>query len=291
LKELEVSVENIESLPPSGESLPAEIRKRVNRADFVCGILLHMRSSQNVLFELGIAVGCKRPIFVVAESADLIPFSLSSYPHVLGAMRDHDVVRFHLSVFLKNLRSTARRAKNVHLTASPIEISPTAGTARLKSSPPQVEVAHGLEIVRRELDQATSAVQLTRAVAQAFEVFGARVVAEVEIGDGARPDVVAWLNEPASDLGAALLVETQATIRDARRTEESVDQVARYMLAAGIRTGLLLALDADDEIKVRIVPAGYVFITSPNTLLALLSRGQLTKGLTEARNRFVHSGT
>jgi hypothetical protein len=290
LKELEVSVENIESLPPSGESLPAEIRKRVSRADFVCGILEHMRSSQNVLFELGIAVGCERPIFVVAESADLIPFSLSSYPHVLGVLRDHDVVRFHLSVFLKNLRRTARRAKQVLAFTTPKEISPTAATVRLKSSPPQVEVSDGLEIVRRELDQATSEVQLTRAVAQAFKVYGARVAAEAEIGDDARPDVVAWLNEPASDLGAALLVQTKSTIRDRRRREESVSQVARYMSAAGMRTGLLLALDADDEIKVRIVPAGYVFITSPNTLLALLSRGRLMKDLAEARNRFVHSG-
>ena len=105
------------------------------------------------------------------------------------------------------------------------------------------------------------------------------MAAEVEIGDGARPDVVAWLNEPASDLGAALLVETKATIRDARRTEESVNQVARYMSAAGIRTGLLLALDADDEIKVRIVPAGYVFITSPNTLLALSLVANLRRAL------------
>ena len=219
-----------------------------------------MPSSQNVLFELGIAVGCVRPIFVIAELADLIPFSLSSYPHVLGAMRDHDVVRFHLGIFLKNIKSTARRAKHVHLTAAPLVMSP-----------PQVEIAHGLETFRRELDEATSEGQLTRAVAQAFKVFGASVAAEGEIGNGARPDVVAWLNEPAGDLGPALLVETKATIRDARRTEELVNQVARYMSAAGIRTGLLLALDADDEIKVRIVPAGYVFIASPSTLLALLS--------------------
>jgi hypothetical protein len=65
--------------------------------------------------------------------------------------------------------------------------------------------------------------------------------------------------------------------------------VQRYMSAAGIRTGLLLAPDAADEIQVRIVPAGYVFITSVNTLLTLVSSGRLAKGLTEARNRYVHS--
>ena len=264
-----------------------------------CGILTRKRSLtrnllENVLFELGIAVGCERPLFVVAELAGLIPFSLASYPYVLCAVDNTDVLRFHLNVFLKNL-SLVENRRSV-LTAAPVEAFSLSRASELSASTAKpkslssVESNIQIEDVRRELNHATSASQLNLAVAKAFEAFGAKVVAQRKAAEDFQPDLVAWLNEPAGDLGTVLLVEAKATIKDSRYTDEVIDQIAKYMSAAGVRAGLLLAPDADDKIAVRMVVPGYVFVTSPNTLLTLLATGKVTRGLAEARNRFVHSG-
>jgi hypothetical protein len=301
LNQLKVHVDNIDSLPPSGESLPDEIRRRVENADFVCGVLLQTPTAsartfgENVLFELGVAVGCESPIFIVAESMNLIPHSLASYPYVLGALHDQTVLHFHLNAFLKGLSLPLRRSDTVKGASSPLywkELpvpSERMGVEQSVSKRAKADIIHKADIIREYLSRVTSEVELTRAVAQAFELSGARVTSEASIEGHERPDVVAWLPNPTTDLGPALLVEIKRTATEPKTIERALNQVQRYMSAAGIRTGLLLAPDAADEIEVRIVPAGYLFITSMNTLLTLVSRGRLEKGLTEARNRYVHS--
>jgi hypothetical protein len=138
LKELKVTVENIDTLPPSGEGLPNEIRQRIQRADFVCGLLVQPQPPdrsyiENVLFELGVAVGSNKPIFIVSQSRDLIPFSLASYPNVLGAADDGGVLKFHLYAFLKGLNVTRERvATRIASEGASIDRKDTSGPAITK---------------------------------------------------------------------------------------------------------------------------------------------------------------
>jgi hypothetical protein len=295
LNEFNVSVENIESLPPSGESLPSEIRKRIERADFVCGVLRKSHGttrnfSESVLFELGVAVGCARPIFIIAESSDLIPFSLSSYPVVIGASRDESVMRFHFNAFLKRLdlpTPSGETSTGPTTSYQSRGLSPTRATEHIIDSRPKHRLTQ-VENIRKEVYQAKTESELSRAIAEALQIAGAHVTTQPDMGDGNRPDMVAWFPAPATDLGAALLVELKSTV-SGDRLESAIERVGRYMLAANIRTGLLIASDADERLLVRIVPAGYIFVLSPNNLVELVSRGRLVKDLSEARNKFVHS--
>ncbi|WP_156527656.1 hypothetical protein [Bradyrhizobium stylosanthis] len=293
LRSLNVSFEDVAMLPPSGESAPDVLRRRVEKADFVCGMLLEKYSGsrnrvENVLFELGVAVGLNRPIFIIAEQASLIPLGLASYPHVLGAANSESVLRFHLDAFLKRLSLPTERAVRPPRLAE----RPPLFSALDESKAPRPRKNRRAEVdrIRAGVDLVSlSERELERAVANALEITGANVAVEPQIADHFRPDVVAWLPRSNTGLGPALLVEVRRRIQGAGY-ERAIEQMERYMSAAGIRTGVLVSPEASDEIAVRIATSGYVFIVSLNTLFDLVSENNLARRLIEARNRFVHTG-
>jgi hypothetical protein len=299
LKELKVQVADIESMPPSGESLPSEIRRRIESADFVCGVVVGDEAtgrnfSENVIFELGIALGCERPIFIVANSSEQIPYSLSSYPHILGALRNREAIQFHIGVFLKSLNIEKRLEKSPPKSTPKEEAR--AHSHRFEQVGEFVEretlenYRAELEQIRHRVDRVGSDVDLTRDIARIFEIAGASVADKRVGAEQMVPDLVAWFREPAADLGQAILVEVKRKLRDPSTIESASKQVDRYMSAAGIRAGVLLGADGPDEVQIRFATSGYIFLLSVNALISMVAKGRLTKGLLEARNRYVHTG-
>jgi hypothetical protein len=130
--------------------------------------------------------------------------------------------------------------------------------------------------------------ELVGVVAQALAVAGAKPSSGAHANRREQPDIVAWFPNAPTDLGSAVLIEVKSTVANEPQKRHAINQVAQYMAAADIRAGLLLARDFEEEIEVHMVPSGYLFVASIETLLDLISRGRLTKGLVEARNRFVH---
>lgn len=111
LTDLGVRVDRADELPPPGESLPGQIRKRLREADFVCGVLPgDAPGASNVVFELGIALGLGRPIFIIANTTEFLPFALQRFPHAQGILEDSGAIRFHLRAFLKNMKTSTRAA-------------------------------------------------------------------------------------------------------------------------------------------------------------------------------------
>lgn len=107
--------------------------------------------------------------------------------------------------------------------------------------------------------------------------------------DGSRPDLIAWLPDAPTELGAPIIVEVKRA-RWPRERDEGARQLGRYMGLAGVRTGLLVTPGGELEIEVRIVSGGYLYFVALEALLDLTERGELVRGLIQARNRFVHTG-
>ncbi len=275
LTDLGVTADQAGELAPPGESWPGEIRRRLREADFVCGVLPDDGlAATNVAFELGIAVGLGRPVFVIANTTELFPFGLQAFPHMQGTAADVNVIRYHLSAFLKNMKQSTRAA-----------LAPV--TRPKHRSPPHFEDIADLR--RRAKQPNTSEAEVTQVVSRALMAVGAHVTVAPKINHESRPDAIAWLNAP-TDLGGPVVVEVKRAGNLRTRRPEVTAQVERYMAAAQARTGLLVVPGFGPDMEVKIVAGGYVFIVSLETLLDLAESGQLVRDLIAERNRFVHTG-
>jgi hypothetical protein len=280
LNELGIRVDAADKLPPPGESLPVEIRRRLLDADFVCGIVTDEHTGvTNVMFELGIALGLGKPIFTVAHTIGLLPFGLRSFPHLVGNIQDGNALRFHLKGFLKNMEASTRAA-----------LDPAWPITRSRTPPSDTITA-----LKRDANaEGFSEYGLVQVVARAFRALGAEISLEQSTHNGSRPDAIAWLPGAPTDLGTPFFVEV-ASVRNRRELTPKFGQIEAYMAAAGIRASLLVFLGAKEsasqEIEVRNAGGGYLFILSLDILLNLIEHGRLLLELVEARNRFAHSGS
>ena len=273
LAELGVTVDSIDDLAPPGESLPSELIQRLRRADFVCGVLPSDDSrAANVVFELGAAMGLGRPIFLIADSQKQVPNTLRAFPYLDASLEDIEAMRFHIGAFLKNMDSTTKAA---------LEPRETITGLKHKHFDRLNALLQGAAVPQ------LSENALVELASEAFRTMGIEVSVEERLGDRSRPDIVAWPEDSSFDLGSPILVEIKKNERAADQ-HHAIEQVARYLEAASVRTGVLLIPGIGSEISVSAAPTGYIFTLSFEAFLALTEKGNLIRALVEARNRFFH---
>src|ERR1017187_3375836 len=80
----------------------------VESSDFVCvystGVL-----SQNMIFELGIAIGLSKPVFIVTNGKVLVPIDLRSISSISSKAWNPPVIEPHLDAFLETLQNRGSR--------------------------------------------------------------------------------------------------------------------------------------------------------------------------------------
>lgn len=89
----------------SGEKFENLIEKVIRESDFVIGILSN--NSQNVLFEIGIAVGMKKPIFLLFEENVNIPFCFKGMTYIRINKNLENNLVLPLSCFIESRKKDA----------------------------------------------------------------------------------------------------------------------------------------------------------------------------------------
>lgn len=240
----------------------------MRQADFVLAVLPEHSNLRvdNVLFEIGVAIGLKRPIFIIVTPGRELPFSLQSYPYIRANVSDVGAIKFHLEIFLNNLRSGPHH--------------PGKARTQTKSPPGWLATAAGLSssLSERELEDQISA---------ALTAMGAETVAEPRLEGNLRPDILAWFKGGPPSLGNPVIVEVKARARD---DDEVIQQAQRYLAESSARTAIVVLGARNAGIRVAPALGGYVFLISSNEFLDELGRGTLLESLLHARNAFAHGG-
>src|SRR5579871_2403563 len=270
LRSLSVEIDREEETPPPGGSSVGSIRESLKSVDFVCGVISSLAPAANVLFELGLAAGLGRPIFVIVDNIDLAPLGLLSYPHVKTSIQDSEALRYHVKLFLPNIQKSARAA----LT------NPIRKKIRVRDNAP-------LHMPPNQEAEAQDTLSLlTSAMRQA----GLEVVSEksfVGFDQAFKPDLVAWLPDTSIDLGNPILFELKTTQPPAN-ISDWIYAVRRYLKVSGLRTGVLVVNDGQILPNAQLGDGGYIFVLQLRDLLNAIQNGRLAQILLELRNRLIH---
>lgn len=235
----------------------------IQRSDFVIAVLDGSRSDHRVLYEVGVAEGMGKPIFVVSIRKRTNAFAISKFAVATVGLHEAGALGFQLDLFL----------------STPHESIFIKGT----QLPPSPQVA---PVVTSEGPVAMKGEALERFVFDEIVLAGGTAIAEPgNNADIASADLVMWLpmQEPVLLDPAMIEVKAKATAQVARTVERNLLPLIQ---AGGMGSALLLTQERPASAFRPTAP--HFFWLSIDQFVELIRAGQLGRHLRELRNRAAH---
>jgi hypothetical protein len=245
------------------------LTESLKTVDLVVGVLGSREAIANPVFEIGYALGIRKPVLVIASpTAEELPFALSSLPVVRAEPTDREAIEFALDRLPANpLRHPAQ--------PTPPSVPPLS-TDRLDEYATHIKGAQNervpLNVLRTLLVDA-----------------GVEVVAGARIGDH-RADFAIWSDVLGTYVGNPLIGEVRGTLRTIDAVRQALAQLTHYIHAAGASWGLLLYAHGPDPSRtaVEAQQAARVIVLSLDELLERLRSSSFFDIIRDLRNRKVH---
>lgn len=264
LTRLAVEVASVDALPTAGDLSSSELVNRIREATFVVGVVSDIDSSA-VLFEVGIALGMSKPVFLVADDKESLTTSLLGLPLVVAPLSDTNTLQFHLQNFVASL-----------------------SFARPKTQSKVIRMYGGGEAIPTPLTGG----QLAEArVAAAFRKAGSEVTVSPRFNSESEADMIVWLSS-AMDLGAGgpLLVEVKSTARESF-PQGAIHQVERLLEKSHLRAAVLVTNSPEKGVAARMIKSSFLYSLSIAELERLAEADMLPHEFIKARNRLAHGVT
>jgi hypothetical protein len=238
------------------------LEEEMSRADFICSVIPE-EPNPNVLFELGMAVGKKKPVLALVRSSVGLPLDTLTY-FVLTP--DAESLGRALDTFLSHSKPSPRRPRKV---ASPK--SPSGAVIK----PPTAYVGVAAE----------------QRTAELFRQAG-YIVSDQTGPTDKGVDLAVWIDELESAIGGPLLVQVKSGRPTLDRLRQAEEQLREYVLKTNGKFGLLVWWNGSDVSTPPLIPDRYkwpMVLTLPGERLsALVESGDLTSEITRLRNAAVH---
>lgn len=236
----------------------------IKQCDFVVAILNGSKSDHRVFYELGVAEGLSKPIFVIAINKRVSAFARTKFAVATVGLHEEKALGFQLDLFLATPHeSIFDRSKKSFASSTPF-------TPKL-------------------LHEDTASLEGSELAKRIYEVIdeagGSSIVEPRNALDLGIPDLLMWLplQEPALLDPAVIELKTTSTVQIAKNVEK---QTLRYMQAGGIQSAILLTPDRAPPSFRSTVP--HFFWLSVNQFVDLIQSGELGTHLRHLRNRTAH---
>ena len=206
----------------AGTSWQAALISSITQADLVIGVLTQ-HDSANMMFELGIAAGYRKPVLIFAPpKGDLLPTNLKGFQVVRTSLHNREAIDFALDQIL----------------ASPA----TQVRAELPEATPAKERAITTSYFRERLAQVLRDEhwrEIETLVAQVLRESGAEVVAESGTPN-TRIDLVVWSDGLRTYVDNPFPIEIKARLRTREDAKRALNQTERSANLIGSRWSMLL---------------------------------------------------
>jgi hypothetical protein len=256
-----------------GENLLTTIRRQMQDCDFIVAVL---DESTNVSFELGMAIGLKKPIFILVPSKnEALPIYVSEQTYTIAEPSDYDKITYSFRLFLENLSKHHQKSerKRTKFSRKPIK-----GKTISK------------DLVRSWVDtRIDTGKQFEDQIRELFKILNIDVLAENKYkATDFQADFSLWIDELNSFVGNPIIVEAKFNSnRNALRN--SVEQLSSYLKKYNSKTGLLIYYSPSNEPLIELSSnSPLVLSISFQKLLDELTTKSLPEIILQLRNQVIH---
>lgn len=257
------------------DRLPGDLRKIMRGVDFVIGVILGDSASDNIMFEVGLAVGMGKPVLLVVADQRKVPSDLAGIPSVQAPLNDERALSLHLDLLIRSSRQGPR-----------YPVSGQSGgisTAQLQD--------FGLSTSLKYDSKPESA--LEGELVTLIEQAGGRTLLHPRPEGGTRqftPDLLFWLPTADVELLNPAVVELRGHLQAPQQLLDAEEQLLRFLQQTGVRTGLLIVRGLGQEARTefRGSPLLNVFRVDFEKFRNLITHGELGGYLHQERNRAAH---
>jgi nucleoside 2-deoxyribosyltransferase len=271
LKERNIIVHDFFSSRSLGLSISSLITKEIKNADFIIAILDLKTSQPNVFFELGLAQGIGKPVFLIIQDEGHIPADLRDMVHVRLSSDDWQSIAFALDHFLSKYEyrptKTVFRSKAYKKTKLASDIRQENLVTVQKHGTSKELAALFVKLLKSE-----------KIIFQyQFETNGA--------------DMALWIDSLEASLGNPILVEFKIGNLSNSILMKAEQQLRHYVKKTATRTGLLIYLDRRGrQFKPSRFELPLIIRLDARDLVTKLSDKPLHEIILSERNRLAHFG-
>lgn len=207
-----------------GLSVVSSIKDKIDKADFVVAVISLKTPRPNVFFELGMAYGTRKPVFLVIQDEGPVPADLEDMFYVRTSLENLKVIAFSLDQFLAKYEYPSRKPRFA-----------------LKEG---VREHGSLESLQEEIENVAergSGAELESRLASLFKSEGAVVTKQYGPKDKGA-DMALWIDALGSSLGNPILVQIKVGEISQFSLNRAEEQLRHYLAMAKARSGLLIYL-------------------------------------------------
>jgi hypothetical protein len=275
LKGRNIEVYDIISTPLTGISISSLVKKMINNSDFVIAIISLKDPRPNVFFELGLAYGAKKPVFLIIQDEGFIPMDIKDMVYIRTSIDNLEIISSTLDQFLSKHEYPIKKYK-FRIARTRIERQP-----KEKSS---------VEFLQRDLENIAKQGNVIE-----FESFLANLLKTEGVLTQSREvkgaDMALWIDDLESSLGNPILVEVKMGKISESSLLQAEEQLRNYLLKTNTRAGLLIYLDREEKhfkrSKFRIP---LIIRLEAHELISELSDRSLALIILSERNQMAHFG-
>lgn len=209
----------------SGLNIQAKIRNEIKNADFIIAIMSD--NKQNVIYEIGLAHGMNKNVFVIIPDKSKPPSDITDTLYLRTDLRNTESIKFALDPFLKSLDSKRKKRGKTNLSSKLLKID-------------RFEINDKLEKIRLHGNES----QLLEITHKVFNNLDAKVNAiyrEYDIG----ADMSVWLDELENLFGNPILIELKMGHLSKQKLLHTVNQMEKYLERTNAKAGIILYLDKE----------------------------------------------
>jgi hypothetical protein len=246
------------------------VEDEIDKCDFMCAII-SKKSSPNVFFEIGIARGARKPIFLIVENNEDLPTYLKDIIYVRASANDLNIIKYSLEIFLSNYKPIA---KSEPIIESNLKLDRALLQEKIE-----------------EINRSLTASEIESSVFNLFKSFSDIIIVN-RIGHDAGVDMSLWIDDLETTIGNPILVEIKSGQLSYDRLLSAENQIRKYAKRTNSPLGILIYHDKKGqsfEHLENIYPL--VIWLELNKLTNRLSNESLAQIIKSERNKICHKLT
>lgn len=295
-----IETRSILSASDSNLRISTLIENEIKNSDFVCAII-PKKVTSGVYYELGLARGAKKPIFIIIEKEGVISPNLENIVYVIASIKDQEVIEFALDQFLSEFynkpiqkyhidylkNEVVNHQKKIEMDSyDVVPISKQYSKKQYKESKKYPKKKLDYSSIKSLIDIG----KIESSIIELFENLEDVITVRRPKYSDKEVDLSLWIDGLKSGFGNPVLVEVKSGKISNSKLEIAENQLRNYLIRTNASLGLLIYIDNDNRtFKQSSIKRPLVIWFELNDLILKLSENSLAQVIEIQNDRIITS--